>query len=120
MDGAGHRVPAFAALGAFVVGAALASGCLGPGTLNEEPPCAADGRAVVEEQCLPCHSVALEGTARSGSPEGLDFDEDADVAANAPEIREQLEAEAMPPTRPLSGCNQALLLDYLDTVEAGE
>lgn len=109
-----HHPGTLVALGAFALGAALTSACLGPGTLNEAEPCAADGPSLIAERCLGCHSAAVVGAARGGAPEGINYDDEAGIAQNAAGIREQVEAGAMPPKRPLAACDVETLEAYLD------
>lgn len=107
------------ALGLLSMALAGSLACLGPGTLNEAELCEAEGPELLQVRCLGCHSSGLDGAARAGAPEGMDFDLEDDVLWYASRIRHAaFEERSMPPTRPLPSCERAALEAYLDELEA--
>lgn len=93
--------------------------CAGKGSLDQGE-CLADGRIVVEQRCLSCHTDGLVGTARHGATAGVDFDTEEDVRRHADSIRDTaLIDDAMPPPHGMALCERATLEHYLnELVEA--
>jgi hypothetical protein len=83
------------------------------------------GKAFMDDYCVRCHSTELEGTARSGAPEGHDFDMLAGILLVAEHIDEYAAAgpdavnTKMPPTEPRPTEEQRMLLGEWLACELG-
>ena len=74
------------------------------------------GDAYLRNWCRGCHSAAIEGEARSGAPEGIDFNthEDAQMWADRIRARALGDDPGMPPAGGPSAEELELLEEWLD------
>ncbi|MEM7152499.1 MAG: hypothetical protein AAF799_06620 [Myxococcota bacterium] len=70
------------------------------------------GDAFIRNWCRGCHSSELTGDARSGAPEGIDFDDRDDVEALADRIEARASGDS--PTMPPAGGPSPEELDLLE------
>jgi uncharacterized membrane protein len=59
---------------------------------------AAEIKPILDEYCVPCHSTALSGAARSGAPSGIDYDTYDAAVANAVSGNSEIQSGGMPPS----------------------
>jgi len=64
-----------------------------------------EGRAVVQAQCVRCHSSQLSGADRQSAPEDLNFDDLGTVQEEAESMYGEAEEGAMPPEAPLDSAS---------------
>ena len=62
----------------------------------------AAGKALVEAQCVRCHSSKLTGSARQDAPADLNFDVEATVKDDADDMYSETESGSMPPDAKLT------------------
>jgi mono/diheme cytochrome c family protein len=91
-------------------------GC-GGGGLGDCPPNSdvtqTQGRQILMDNCVTCHSSQLTGAARSGAPADYNFDDIAFVREEAAELYSEAESGAMPPTGGLNDSQVESLRVYL-------
>lgn len=94
---------------------ALVSGC--GADLGECPADSAaqqaQGLEILTTRCMNCHSSQVQGSARLGAPEDLNFDDSGTVSDEAGEMWGEVEEGAMPPGGGLSEADRELLRIYL-------
>jgi hypothetical protein len=97
-----------------IVAAALISACSSSRVLDPAQPCYPDGRTVIRETCLVCHSGSLAGEWRMGAPAGVNFDTDGDIQREIDLIRQTAIVDGtMPVTGSLVACNRTVLDAFL-------
>lgn len=69
---------------------------------------------VLRTWCTPCHSESLTGPARSGAPDGVDFDDYADVASFGALISAAVADERMPPSGGLPASDRDALIAWVE------
>jgi mono/diheme cytochrome c family protein len=96
-----RTVVVFVLLSWVTLGLLACSSGGGEGGLGDCPPGsqskAQNGQFVLFGTCAGCHSSQLEGEARGGAPDGLDFDRPEIIAAMAEDIYATAHAGTMPP-----------------------
>jgi uncharacterized membrane protein len=89
------------ALACFAVLAAAAAGCEGGGPIDTcamAPTFTNDIRpTIIEVKCIGCHSAALQGSARNGAPDGLDFDTYESTEPNIRAFADSISSGREPP-----------------------
>ncbi len=90
----------------FAIAAVGSTASCGGEDLGECPPDSdaqqAEGRSVVQVQCVRCHSKALSGSQRQDAPEDLNFDDLSIVREEAETMYGEAKEGEMPPEGPLS------------------
>ncbi len=87
-----------ASIAACFVGALAACGSTEmPDPCRNAPTWGDDIQPIVERTCLTCHSSMLQGIAREGAPEGLDFDEYPTGTSTLAALADALTSGRMPP-----------------------
>ncbi len=72
------------------------------------------GAQIIASRCVSCHSSKLTGAARSGAPEGYDFDDPAIVQSKAGEMLSDVESGKMPKTGALGAAEVDAVRAYLN------
>lgn len=100
--------------GALVASAALHA-YAAEAPANCEKTYANFGKAFLETYCTGCHHSAKKGFSRKGAPAGYDFDDEAGVKKEKPEILEWVVDKAkMPPGKKLSAQEKTDVKTWMD------
>ena len=79
---------------------ALAAACggeAGPDPCDDGPSYTNQVAPIVAEKCVTCHSRDLAGSARSGAPDGLDFDDFPTLQPVVASVADAITSGRMPP-----------------------
>jgi mono/diheme cytochrome c family protein len=104
-------------MGLFCFSAAMLAVSTGCGGLGDCPSNSdaqqAEGKQIMTDNCVVCHSSQLTGAARGGAPVEYNFDNLSFVREEAEEIYEESESGSMPPAAPMSDAQLESFRVYL-------
>ena len=70
-------------------------------------------KAIMDGNCIGCHSSSLGGKDRNGAPRGVDLDKYQGAAASSEKSAARIQAGLMPPSGPLSEADKSTFMDWV-------